>query len=465
MAKIIPIDYQTDSHTIFLRVYNLPYACWLDSGKPYSQLGRYDIISAMPAVRLVTQGEMTLIDHYYPKKTTQVSKKDPLELIKQELSQLDPVEDTSLPFSGGAIGYFSYDFGRRNIHPKHVQTKPASTSPPALFAEINIGIYHWAIIQDHQLQLAWFVYLPQCDPNIITTITSRLASTKPDPMPDPLIEPLYVESLNPVINREKYLSQVKRIHEYILAGDCYQVNFTQCFQGNYTGKPYSAYQALRKRMASPFCAYLQFNQQAIMSLSPERFLQVKGKQVVTQPIKGTAPRHPNPTKDHELAQQLAKDSKNQAENLMIVDLLRNDLGRHCIPGTISVDELFALQAFPNVHHLVSTISGQLKQESHSLDLFRDCFPGGSITGAPKKRAMEIIDELESGYRGVYCGSIGYINTNGDMDTNIAIRTVSCDGQTLYCWGGGGIVADSQARAEYHESLNKINALLQVLQSR
>ena len=465
MAEVIPIDYHVDGNAIFSKLYDLPYACWLDSGKPRSQLGRYDIISALPALRLVTQDNITTI--HSANGAPCLSTADPLELLKQELTKLNLGEtkantikpDTpALPFSGGAIGYFSYDLGRRYIYPKGCPTQPASSSPPAVFADMQVGIYHWAIVQDHHLQSAWLSYLPECCPDLLRTIQSRLASEAPQPP----IEALQVASIQPIISQAEYAEKLQCIDDYILAGDCYQTNFTQCFQGRYTGKPYSAYQQLRQLMASPFSAYLQLDQQAVMSLSPERFLQVQGRRVTTEPIKGTTPRHANKAQDKKVAQALQQDQKNRAENLMIVDLLRNDLGRHCIPGSIAVDKLFDLQAFPNVHHLVSTISGQLDASSHSLDVFRDCFPGGSITGAPKKRAMEIIDELESGYRGIYCGSIGYINANGDMDTNIAIRTISCDGQQLYCWAGGGIVADSEADAEYQESLDKINALLQAL---
>ncbi|MGH1486143.1 MAG: aminodeoxychorismate synthase component I [Cellvibrionaceae bacterium] len=464
MPEIIPLRYEPDTESVFSKLRGLPYACWLDSGKPKSNYGRYDIISAAPALRLVTKNQTTEIRKYQHGSNTvelcKISNADPLALLQKELQKLEINTDTPEPFSGGAIGYFGYDLSRRYIRLTNppVHTEDPSDLPP--FADMQVGIYHWALIQDHQLKTAWITTLPECDPKLLRDIKSRLDNRSPMTASPPF----HTKTLTPVINKTHYIEQLERIHDYILAGDCYQVNFAQCFQGQYTGDPYSAYKQLRQQMASPFSAYLQLDSQTIMSLSPERFLHVQGDKVLTQPIKGTAPRDNNYKKDQKRANQLYNDDKNRAENLMIVDLLRNDLGQHCIPGSIKVDELFGLQSFPNVHHLVSSITGQLIEGSHSLDLLRDCFPGGSITGAPKKRAMEIIDELETGQRGVYCGSIGYINHNGDMDTNIAIRTVSCDDETLYCWGGGGIVADSKANEEYQESLDKIGTILENLRN-
>jgi para-aminobenzoate synthetase component 1 len=462
MTKITPIDYEPDSDTLFAKLWDLPYACWLDSGKPSSDYGRYDIISALPASRIISKNGETKIYHHSKNGDTlelySTSKQDPLKLLHQELGKLSPSDAHDLPFGGGAIGYFAYDLGRRYIHLSQSTNTPSSLKQDSTFADMAVGIYHWALIQDHKQQKAWLVSLPECNPTKLKTITARLS----DQAAPPSASPLEVSALKSAITQSQYEQQLENIHNYILAGDCYQVNFAQRFQGNYTGSPYEAYKRLRQQMASPFCAFLQFGNQAIMSLSPERFLKVEGRKVLTQPIKGTVARNHLASHDKQQAQHLQNDEKNRAENLMIVDLLRNDLGQHCKPGSIEVEELFGLQSFPNVHHLVSTISGQLQEESHSLDLFRDCFPGGSITGAPKKRAMEIIDELETDYRGVYCGSIGYINSNGDMDTNIAIRTVSCDGEQISCWGGGGIVADSVATDEYQESLDKINKILDSL---
>ncbi len=463
MLEITSIPYQSNCEDLFSQFYDLPYACWLDSGKPNSEYGRYDIISALPATRIDSRNGVTKIYHYkdgkFNSSSCYTNKDDPLDALRNELSKLTEnipsQEIPDIPFTGGAIGYFSYELGRRYLSLTNEQSSLQTQLP---FADMQLGIYHWALIQDHHLRAAYLVSLPECNPKTLTEIRKRLDNGSNAKKPKPLI----VNELSATISRDHYLQQLATINEYILAGDCYQVNFAQCFKGHYTGDPYSAYQQLRKVMASPFSAYLRLGDQSIMSLSPERFLSVKNRQVFTQPIKGTIARHEDPLKDRQRAEDLQADTKNRAENLMIVDLLRNDIGHHCIPGSIKVDTLFGLQSFPNVHHLVSDISGELSEESHTIDLLKDCFPGGSITGAPKKRAMEIIDELETGNRGVYCGSIGYINNNGDMDTSIAIRTVSCDGEQLYCWGGGGIVADSTPEDEYQESLDKINKILKTL---
>lgn len=460
MAAPQPIPYQINSDVYFTRLEDLPFSCWLDSGRPYCHYGRYDILTALPATRIVTRGyESAVIDYRYGfnnglryrESSRQSSREDPFSLLAGTLATLPKTKDGSLPFHGGALGYFSYDLGRRyhGLEP-HTETGTG-------FAQMNMGIYHWAVVQDHHLQAAWLVSLPSCQPELLNHIHTRLQAPAPGPP-----APLAVDALTATSDRGEYLDRLRVIGDYILAGDCYQVNLSHCFRGNYRGSPYSAYQVLREVMASPFSAYLSMGDETILSLSPERFLQVRGRQVLTQPIKGTVRRHPDQQSDKQLAHYLSNSAKNRAENLMIVDLLRNDLGHNCIPGSIRVDGLFDLQSFPNVHHLVSHISGVLKADASSIDLLRDCFPGGSITGAPKRRAMEIIDELETQRRGVYCGSIGYINNNGDMDTNIAIRTVSCDGQTLYCQGGAGITADSDPEEEYQESLDKVKAILDTL---
>jgi para-aminobenzoate synthetase component 1 len=459
MPKITPIDYHPDSETIFSRFIDLPYACWLDSGKPSSNSGRYDIISARPVIRITSDSQSTqryfLNDHgQYDLDTSLPPNADPVDIIKEEIAKLSHTRDIPMPFTGGVIGYFAYDFGRRYMGLANEDTN----KPKPAFDHTQLGIYHWAIIQDHRLQCAWIVSLPECDPELIEEVHKRLSSVYPRQE----FAEFNCQQLNANISQNEYLEALDRIHDYILAGDCYQVNFAQRFTAKYKGHPFSIYKPLRKAMASPFSAYLQLDKQVIMSLSPERFIQVKARQVLAQPIKGTAPRSKNKEEDQQLAIDLQNDLKNRAENLMIVDLLRNDIGKHCVAGSIEVENLFGLESYPNVHHLVSNVRGCLKEDIQGIDLIRDSFPGGSITGAPKKRAMEIIDELEAAEREVYCGSIGFINNNGDLDTNITIRTVSCDGDTLYCWGGGGIVADSNPEEEYEESLNKINKILSIL---
>ena len=265
------------------------------------------------------------------------------------------------------------------------------------------------------------------------------------------------------MSRETYNNAFEKVQNYILDGDCYQINLAQRFSADYEGDPWRAYLTLRETAATPFSGYIQMPSNSILSLSPERFLHVSNQRVSTSPIKGTIERGKDRESDMALAAQLLSSSKDRAENLMIVDLLRNDLGKSCIPGSIQVDELFQLQSFQTVHHLVSTISGQLQKGIEPLALLAGCFPGGSITGAPKVRAMQIIEELEPCRRAVYCGSLGYISCDGQMDTNIAIRTMVCEDQKIHCWAGGGIVADSDCDSEYNECMTKVGKLLTALE--
>ena len=254
------------------------------------------------------------------------------------------------------------------------------------------------------------------------------------------------------------------MREYIIAGDIFQANLSQRFQTRLPEKPFDLYRRLRRRNPAPFAAYLDYGDMAILSASPERFLRLDEQRrlVETRPIKGTRPRGLGPMHDAALGRALAESEKDRAENVMIVDLLRNDLSRVCRAGTVRVPELFALEHHPTVHHLVSTVIGELEPGAQAADLIRAAFPGGSITGAPKVRAMEIIAELEPTQRGVYCGSVGYISVTGAMDTSIVIRTYLALRGQVYFQAGGGIVADSDPELEYRETLDKARGLIETL---
>jgi para-aminobenzoate synthetase component 1 len=262
----------------------------------------------------------------------------------------------------------------------------------------------------------------------------------------------------------EYQDAIARIQRYIQAGDCYQVNFAQRFQAIYSGDPWQAFRLLRDACPTPFAGFMTMEEGAIASVSPERFLRVSDRTVETRPIKGTRPRNLDPESDLAQADALMASTKDRAENLMIVDLLRNDLGRSCEIGSVRVPELFCLETYPNVHHLVSSVTGRLDPSKDALDLLSGAFPGGSITGAPKIRAMEIIDELEPTRRSIYCGSLVYLDVRGEMDSSIAIRTLLFRKDGVYCWGGGGIVADSAWQAEYQETLDKVSVLLRTLET-
>jgi para-aminobenzoate synthetase component 1 len=263
--------------------------------------------------------------------------------------------------------------------------------------------------------------------------------------------------------RAGYLQAIARVREYIVAGDIFQTNLSQRFEADLGESAWAFYLRLRTRNPAPFAAFFDGPAGIVLSASPERFLHVDVTgRVETRPIKGTRPRGVGPEHDAALGLALAESAKDRAENLMIVDLMRNDLSRVCAPGTVRVPELFSLERYATVHHLVSTVVGQLEAGFDALDLLRAAFPGGSITGAPKVRAMEIIAEMEPSGRGVYCGSIGYMSLTGALDTNIAIRTVVVRGGRAYFHAGGGIVADSVPEQEYRETLDKARGIIDAL---
>jgi para-aminobenzoate synthetase component 1 len=352
------------------------------------------------------------------------------------------------PFTGGLAGYFGYDLGRS---PNHKLPK-LDTLP-----DMRIGLYEWALTIDHFSKKAWLFFNAKCPKELKNKIINCINKVPQNTDSNEKI----LHKLSCSTKKLHYLDTVKKAKNYILAGDCYQINYAQHFSASAKKDSWKIYKDLRIRMAAPYGCYYQLGKtkQAILSFSPERFLKLKGNQVITQPIKGTVSRGKNSQEDTIKAKALIDSEKNKAENLMIVDLLRNDLSKNCKLGSVKTPELFKLESFKNVHHLVSTVTGIIKDTATPLTLLRDCFPGGSITGAPKKRVMEIIDELELCKRSVYCGSIGYISANGLMDTNIAIRTILSDGNKIHCWGGGGIVADSDAEDEYQEILDKVGLLI------
>ena len=460
--QLIPLSYHADSRLWFALLRHLPHAAWLDSGQPASGYGRFDILCAAPSCHLTTQGDLTTISAFDGAITTSAA--DPFALIQQQLGALQPKPALDLPFYGGALGYFGYDLARR------LEKLPSLAQADISIADMSVGIYPWAIIQDHLLKRAWLVKNPALAPaynfldieHICSQVDKKAMFHDLKGNLNTSENPFKISGFEADLKLENYLQALTKIQAYINAGDCYEVNFAQRFCSEYRGDPLAAYLAIRAALPSPFSGYLQLEQGAILSFSPERFIEVRGSQVQTMPIKGTAKRGATPDEDTANAEWLSQSPKNRAENLMIVDLLRNDLSKHCTQ--VKVPEFCQLQSFANVHHLVSTVSAVLKPEATAIDVLRDSFPGGSITGAPKIRAMEIIEELEPSRRNLYCGSLGYISADGQMDTNIAIRTLVCTQDKMYCWGGGGIVADSDPQSEYQETLAKVSLLMHTLEA-
>ncbi len=461
MTNTINIDtlpYQQDSAEIFLRLRDLGNRVWLDSGKPVSNYGRFDILSAEPCHVLCNPSHSLVQEH--------------VDNFSKNLD-LSTLKDYDLPYWCGAIGYLNYEynnshFGLTTCNSNSIETKNSTHENEKTHS--YVGIFDWAIIQDHDKQKCYLITLPQC--SVARRLAYRvIALGKIKEHEFSSYEKKYslkkapsfaVTQLKADTSATDYESAIARIKDYICKGDAYQINFSQRFSGKFKGHADSCYLALRKVLPSPFSAYIDLGPETILSFSPERFVEVHKKFASTQPIKGTAPRGESVKDDEALARQLVNSAKNRAENVMIVDLLRNDFSQSCQPFSVRTPKLFALESFANVHHLVSTVTGKLRADIRPLEFFNRCFPGGSITGAPKKRAMEIIEELEKFPRNIYCGSIFYADTRGNFDSNIAIRTVLIKDDDIYCWGGGGIVFDSTAKLEYEETFHKVKILLDAL---
>lgn len=436
----IEIPYQENSCEIFDAFHDLPGAVFLDSSSPYSRAGRYDIITAMPDQRAPKPQHFTDITQW-------------LEAARQYISQHwneVTLSDSQMPFCGGFLGYFEYEAGNALVKLAPCKQKDNS----------RVGAYHWALIQDHHQQKSCIIFLSTLDPETKKKVLHRLNDPKnPKKQSFNLLQPFKSN-----MSEAQYCTKFEQAQRYINAGDCYQVNLAQRFTSQYQGEPWIAYRALREVAKAPYSAYMNIDNGALLCLSPEQFMHCRDRNVHTSPIKGTRPRDANPAKDQALADALYHSPKDRAENLMIVDLLRNDLGRVCRPGSIAVDALFKVQSFATVHHLVSTISGELSDGVDTLDLLGNSFPGGSITGAPKRRAMEIIAELEPHPRQIFCGSLFYLSAHGVMDSNILIRSLLCRDGDIHAWAGGGLVADSTAAEEFRECSHKISPLLKRLEN-
>jgi para-aminobenzoate synthetase component 1 len=474
------------------RLEGLPYRLFLDSAARGTRLGRYSFLTADPASVVRSKGTRTeCLDR--ASETTRVVAGDVLDAIRVLLAPhaADPVPGLP-PFQGGAAGFLAYDWGRV------LERLPAPRHDDLALPDVVLGIYDWVLAWDHDASRAWLIStgLPERSPATrsqraaarAAAVRERLQSTPALRPPAPSLQssapslpapgsrsqaaPSYpVEGgwwdprleLRSSFTHAAYLEAVSRVREYVFAGDIFQANLAQRFEAPLGEPAWALYSRLRTQNAAPFAAYLEFPGAAVVSASPERFLHVNvAGHVETRPIKGTRPRGVGPEHDGALGQALTESAKDRAENLMIVDLMRNDLSRVCAPGTVRVPELFALERYPTVHHLVSTVVGELAAGNDALDALRLAFPGGSITGAPKVRAMEIIAELEPSERSVYCGSIGYWSVTGELDTSIVIRTAIVRGGRVYFSAGGGIVADSDPEQEYRETLDKARGMIDAL---
>ncbi|MFT5132409.1 MAG: para-aminobenzoate synthetase component 1 [Gammaproteobacteria bacterium] len=450
-ARLTEIPYRRNSADLFDPVAAEPWSMFLDSGYPNTDRGRFDFISSRPYKTLTTYGSKTFIDDGIK---VRCSEQDPFELIKSSLGKkLHNLTD--LPFCGGAMGYFAYDLGRR------IESIPDLAENDLAIPDMAIGLYDWVVVVDHHKRQSWLVGQDRDERseqewNELSDLFHLEGDSRKQKFS-------VCSAVKTNMDKSTYAKCFDKIKHYIHEGDCYQVNLTQRFSVDVQGDPWDIYLQLRENNPAPFAAFFNSPKACILSSSPERFLRVTNGNVETKPIKGTIRRAVYANEDKALAEQLLESEKDRAENLMIVDLMRNDISKNCETGSVAVPKLFALESYATVHHLVSTVTGRLKSGRHALDLLRGCFPGGSITGAPKLRAMEIIEELEPNRRNIYCGSLGYIGYDGNMDSNIAIRTMVYTEDKVSCWAGGGIVADSKMESEYQECFEKAAAMLKLFE--
>lgn len=446
---VISLPWRADAAELwFAPLSHQPWAMLLHSGHADHPYSRFDILVADPVATLITDGDLTRVT----RETTIVSGDCPLSLLQQALDEMglngEPYPD--LPFQGGALGLFGYDLGRR------FESLPQDAVRDITLPDMAVGLYDWAVIVDHHKQTVSLVSHGDAE--------ARLAWLESQQRPAQPGAFRLTSGWRANMTAQEYDAKFQQVQAYLHSGDCYQVNLAQRFQASYEGDEWQAFTRLNAHNRAPFSAFMRLEEGAILSLSPERFIHLAEGRIQTRPIKGTLPRLADPDADRQQAERLAASPKDRAENLMIVDLMRNDIGRVAEPGSVRVPELFVVEPFPAVHHLVSTITARLPSTRNACDLLRAAFPGGSITGAPKVRAMAIIDELEPQRRNAWCGSIGYISLCGTMDTSITIRTLTAFAGQLYCSAGGGIVADSQSAAEYQETFDKVNRILQQLES-
>jgi para-aminobenzoate synthetase component 1 len=434
-----------------------PGLALFDSALRHAELGRYSFLGIDPFARLeASSGRVRLNGADFGD--------DPFAAAQALAHRFAVVGHADLPaFQTGLAGYFGY--GLRH----QVEQVPVHAQHDIAFPDLILGLYDLVLAADHATGKRWL--LASGHPETTEAGRRERAAARIGWARERLRQvraqdnaASWAIAAKPDLTQTQVKSMVRRTIDYIEAGDIYQANITQRFRAKLPAgfDRLALYGALRKRNPATFAAYLDFGETAILSSSPERFLKLSDGAVETRPIKGTRPRGRNAAEDSAFAAELLASAKDRAENLMIVDLLRNDISRVCEIGSVKAPVLFGLESYATVHHLVSVVTGRLAQGRDAVDLLRACFPGGSVTGAPKIRAMQIIAELEPTSRGPYCGSIGYLSADGNMDSNIVIRTYAIQGSDLTFQVGGGIVADSDPQAEYEESLTKAKALIEVL---
>lgn len=444
------IPFPITSLDVLTFIKDQPYPFFLDSSFDLKGLGRYSFLGHSPYKIIRSKGRTVEVETFFGSYRYQGNVFD---FVNEELKRFTIETSSLIPLLLGGVGYFSYDL----LH--LLEEIPSNTVDDIGLPECHISFYDTSIAFDHYEDKGYVISVTENKVDEVIDLLKTVSTAHPTLTGH---RPPATGHYKSNFTKEDYIKAVHKAKEYIAAGDIYQVNLSQRFSTEIDISPYDLYLRLREASPAPFSAYLDFGKAAILSSSPERFLKIDGNYVETRPIKGTRPRGKTTDEDEELKKELAQSDKDRAEHIMIVDLERNDLGKACKYGSVKVKEDMAVESFAQVHHMVSTVSGELRDGIGPVDTIRATFPGGSITGAPKVRAMEIIEELEPTKRGIYTGSIGYIGFDGRMDMNIAIRTmVVKDGKACFSVGGG-IVADSEPEAEYQETLDKAKGMMAAL---
>jgi len=472
-----PLSISVSPFLLFPAFKEEPSPFFLDSGNDYKELGRYSYMGSTPFLEATAYPdhlELFWVNRSHREIIT-LQKSESLNFVNEAQTKYH-VQHSPFPFSGGAVGFFSYDLKNE------LEALPDDNTDDLNLPLWRFAWYDGIVIYDHLEHKYW---VTACGIDEHGTCHADLAHARIESLeqllnpfvPEQLEEPqdftamtnpagVTFSPIDPSVSHSQYLNDLKRVIDYIYAGDIYQANLTQRFSMAWEGDTWNLYSELHRQNPAPFAAFLPYSDFQILCSSPERFIRIQTDgQIETRPIKGTRPRGKSPADDQSEALELQNSPKDRAELTMIIDLERNDLGRICEFGTVKVSDLIQLEKYPTVWHLASTITGQLRRGLVPSDIIQAVFPGGSITGAPKIRAMEIIEELELYKRGLYTGSIGFMGFDGAWDFNIVIRTILLKDGKAYVHVGGGIVADSDPESEYYETLDKAKALFSVLKGR
>jgi para-aminobenzoate synthetase component I len=459
-AEVETLGRARDPLELFHRVAEEPLPVLLHSAKTDPVMGRYSIIAWDPFLVLrFRRGRGSV------RSRTRESnfEGDPFPVLRAELDRHRVASVPGIPFVGGAIGYLGYALRQWTGARSRLNTSP---SP---FMDLHLAFYDRACVVDHASDLTHLVSTGMAERGPSRRLEKRRMDLRRMREPSEKWTDDHPACADPgrgrvklQMPREVYLARIRQAQQYLEAGDIYQVNLSHRIEVEGDWSQPSLYRRLVGKHPARFSAYLPFADHSVMCASPERLVKLAGRRVETRPIKGTRARGGSPGEDSQAKSGLISSAKERAENVMIVDLARNDLGRVCVPGSVVTEDLCRVETLPTVHHLVSTVSGILREDSDRVDLVQALFPGGSMTGAPKIRAMEIIDELEGVERGIYSGSIGYFSFDGDLDLNIVIRTIILSGRTAQLQVGGAVLAESNPEAEYEETLDKARPLLDLL---